>query len=104
MLRRKQVMISDWLDDFLHAASKRYKLSYSEIIRIATCHHMISVICERDPKFKMLTTTKQVAKNMKAYCKGTAGEVETRKMIADIYLEAKKILDIRLKEINKELE
>jgi len=99
MLRRKQVMISDWLDDSIQYVSNRYDISYSEVIRVSVAYFLGGILAEADPKYKMSVSWKDIAKLVEQSWDVKADLEETRQVIYDIYGEAKKILKNRSEEI-----
>jgi hypothetical protein len=101
MLRRKQVMISDWLDDFVQYTAQKYDISYSEVLRLGTAYFLADVLSKADPKYKMKVTSKEISKVVYDGLE-QCGDVEvTRKLIADIYHESKRILQARIEDVKK---
>lgn len=104
MLRRKQIMITDWLDDYLTAISKRYDISYSEVIRIATSFFFAETLCLAYPKkYKLNISAKDISKVLKHMAENEDYIEESRKLISDVYYETKNILKDRVKQIGASL-
>ena len=54
MLERFQVMLPDWLSDYINQTANRYDLSVSELIRIEICVAIIYATSIIYPDFKKL--------------------------------------------------
>ena len=58
MQKRYQVLIPDWLEEYIKWGVKKYGLSFSELIRLEICQAVSSYICERYPEYKSRFTMK----------------------------------------------
>ena len=52
MLKRYQVLLSEWLADHLKRTSEKYDISFSEIIRLALCVNIVKSVSKSFPKCK----------------------------------------------------
>ena len=52
MLKRYQVLLSEWLGDHIKSTSEKYDISFSEIIRLALCLNIIKSASKAYPKCK----------------------------------------------------
>jgi hypothetical protein len=101
-LRRKQVMITGWLDDFIKMVSQKYDISYSEVLRLCTSYFFAITLAAVNPKrYKMSITPQKIALVLKQRETDKRGFEESRKLMADIYWETKKILELRTEELKK---
>jgi len=99
MLRRKQVLVSDWLDDFVNYVSKRYDISYSEVIRVSVAYMLTGILAGADSKYEMTVTWEDLAQVLQKSWENEGDLENTRKVISDVYWDAKKILSDRMAKI-----
>ena len=101
MLRRKQVMMTDWLDDMVKFIAKSYDLSYSEFVRIAVGYHIAEVMAAKKPGCKLTITPKKIAYITDKYDADKSSLEENRQLIADIYFQTKRIITNYMKDMKK---
>ncbi|MCA9400752.1 MAG: hypothetical protein KC713_03935 [Candidatus Omnitrophica bacterium] len=101
MLRRKQVMVSDWLDDFIIEISQHYNLSYSEAVRIMLSFGFAQVVTKISPDYSFSIDAQDIADASKERNNGKINPEIKRKLTADIYFEARNILENYLKKAKK---
>lgn len=95
MQKRLQVLIPDWLEEYIKWGVKKYKLSFSELIRLEICQAIISYIGERYPEYKPGCTMKDYAEGVKRYEKGEMSHEALEKTINRIYFETRKAIEYR---------
>ena len=91
MLKRYQVLINDWLVDYLKKIADKYDLSFSEVVRAALCLQVIQKISELNPKCKaaeMTSTIKQLV--MKKNQNKDVEPEELHKFLSKLYFETRK--------------
>ena len=59
MLKRHQVLLTDWLADYMKYIADRYDLSFSEVIRLCLCLHCCDAISDMHPKKKFSVSSKK---------------------------------------------
>jgi len=99
MLKRNQILLSDWLTDYYKHLADVYDLSFSEMIRIGLCLSVITGVTKLYPDYKSNLTIEEIIELIKKTDKNTCGEEESHKLISKIYFEARKAAEFRM---NKE--
>jgi len=96
MLTRQQVLIEDWLVEYLKLLSEHYDLSFSEIIRIGLCAQFTRMISLLYPGKKFDINEKDFLDLLlKAHSDKKLHE-ELHKYISKIYFEARKAVEYRM--------
>ena len=104
MLKRYQVLINDWLADYIKKAADKNDLSFSEVIRLCLCLELGINISKKYPKFKYSISDKEVAKfKSGSFSNLDSKELEERhRFISKIYFEARKAVEFATNEQKKE--
>ena len=100
MLKRYQVLLPDWLEDYIIQIAKLFDLSFSEIIRLEICFSILSSTKSFYPKFKMGITPKEILESAHSH-KG-AEEEEKHRYMSKIYFETRKAVEHRLPILKKQ--
>ncbi len=100
MLKRYQVLIPDWLEEYIKLGVKKYGLSFSEMIRLEICQAVIAYICERYPEYKSSYTMKDFLKGVSRFEKGKMNPEDLDRIISTIYFEARKAIEYRFSKEN----
>ncbi|UCE40228.1 MAG: hypothetical protein JSV17_12275 [Candidatus Aminicenantes bacterium] len=95
MQKRYQVLIPDWLEEYIKWGVKKYRLSFSELIRLEICQAVIGYICERYPEYKSGYTMKHFSKHVSNFEKGKMKPDDLDRIISTIYFEARKAIEYR---------
>lgn len=95
MQKRLQVLIPDWLEEYIKWGVKKYKLSLSELIRLEICQAVISYISERYPEYKSGYSMKEFIKITRSFEKGEMNREALDKTISYIYFETRKAIEYR---------
>ena len=93
MLKRYQVLLDDWLADFIKDRAEQHDASFSEVIRIALCIYYGGMISEFYPEYKFDFNSKKVASLLKKFSDSGMSDEVVHKMISDIYFETRKALE-----------
>lgn len=101
MLKRQQVLLTDWLVDYIKFISEKYDVSFSEIIRITLCLQLGRLISLIFPKHKFDISEQEFIKILKRAEKRKRTEEEQHRLISRIYFEARKTIESRLHEMKK---
>lgn len=96
MLKRQQVLLEDWLVDYIKHLSALYDLSFSEIIRISLCLECLDITSHLYPQFKLPMSKGEIIKIIKKAVKGAKGSEESHKFISTLYFEARKAAECRM--------
>ena len=95
MQKRYQVLIPDWLEEYIKWGVKKYGLSFSELIRLEICQSVISYICHRYPEYKSGYTIKDFSNGVSDFEKGKMNPEDLDRIISMIYFEARKAIEFR---------
>jgi len=95
MQKRYQVLIPDWLEDYIKWGAKKYGLSFSELIRLEICQAVISYICERYPEYKSRFTMKDFIAGVDMFEQGKMNQKDLQKAISTLYFETRKAIEYR---------
>ena len=95
MQKRYQVLIPDWLEEYIKWGVKKYRLSFSELIRLEICQAVITYICERYPEYKSGYTMKDFLDGVSKFEKGKMNPEDLDRITSMIYFEARKAIEFR---------
>jgi len=96
MLKRYQVMLEDWIEEYVKLVAEKYDLSSSAVIRVHLCLAILFVIPTLYPGYKPNLANKDLQELSKKAAKNELDEVETHKMMSTILFEARKAVEFRL--------
>jgi len=99
MLKRYQVLLTDWQEEYVKFLADRYDLSFSEVIRIVIVLEAIMITGLLHPEYKTGIPIKDVMVELKKMSRPDRSEVEFYKLISAGYFEARKAIEYRM---NKE--
>lgn len=103
MLKRFQVLLPDWLEDYVKYLTEKYDLSFSEVIRAEICCSVISSVSSLYPDYKPGLTVDDIfqkIKNDKLY-KSTSEDIH--RVLSKLYFEARKAVEYRMKQEKKQV-
>jgi hypothetical protein len=96
VLKKYQVLIPDWLEDYVKYLAERYDLTFSEIIRAEICYAILCHVTHFFPDFKPAINPNEIL----GWLRNTPGEKlekeELRRVLSKIYFEARKAIEYRL--------
>ena len=95
MQKRYQVLIPDWLEEYIKWGVKKYKLSFSELIRLEICQAVIAMITARYPEYKAGFSMKDILNGISQFEKGKMNPEDMDRIISTIYFEARKAIEYR---------
>ncbi len=93
MLKRYQILLDEWLADFLKERAELHDISFSEAIRLGLCIYYGSMISEMYPEYKFDFSPKKLVPMMKKNSDMNSSEEIMSKVISDIYYETRKAMD-----------
>ena len=102
VLKRYQVLLPDWLEDYIKHAVEKYDLSFSEVIRGEFCLAILMIVPHDYPEYKPGITVKEVSELSLKYSKGKMEREEALKIFSKISFEARKAAEYRLKKEKKQ--
>lgn len=103
MLKRYQVLLPDWLGDYVKNLVDKYDLSFSEIIRTEICFAILSSTASLNPEYKSDFKVQEIIDLMKVDAQKNMDREKVHGMLSKIYFETRKAVEYRLsKEKDKE--
>jgi len=102
MLKRYQVLLSDWIEDYIKFVAERYDLSSSAVIRVHIALGIISIRTIVDPEYKLNFGDKEFQESSEKARKGELDEAEAHQLISRILFEARKVVESRLAKDKKQ--
>ncbi|MDD3088869.1 MAG: hypothetical protein PHT95_02860 [Candidatus Omnitrophica bacterium] len=93
MLKRYQVLLNDWLADFVKDMANSHDMSFSECVRLGLCMYYGAMISELYPEYKFEFTAKNVVSRIRKYGNSPMNEEELHKTVSNIYYEARKAME-----------
>ena len=99
MLKRYQILLTDWLAEYINFLAQRYDVSFSEVVRLALCVEFMHQIPLHCPEFKPKITRKDLLSADERAAKAHSVEEKHHSLMSKIYFEGRKAIEYRL---NKE--
>ncbi len=96
MLKRYQVLLPDWLGDWVEHLVNMYDLSFSEIIRAEICYSILAGTANLYPDHKLGLTVQELSKLSKKNAEEEMNRDEILKTISKMYFETRKAVEFRL--------
>ena len=98
MKKKYQVLIPDWLEDYIKYLAERYGMNFSEIIRAEICYAILCHVTHFYPDFKPSINPNEILGWLKNPSKEDLGKKEMHQVLSKIYFEARKAVEHRLEE------
>ncbi len=95
MLKRYQVLLPVWLEDYLKWGVERSKVSFSEIIRLEVCLGVLATITELHPEYKPGLALKDILSSIKSFAKQQPSKDKVSNFLSTIYFETRKAIEYR---------
>ena len=103
MLKRYQVLLPDWLGEYVEHQVDKYDLSFSEIIRAEICYSILAGIASMYPDYKLGITAQEISKMEEKNTKDRVSRGEMHKILSKIYFETRKAVEFRLAREKKKI-
>jgi hypothetical protein len=102
MLKRTQVLLNDWIVDHVKATSKKYDISFSEVVRLLISIQAALHIQMAYPEYNCKINLSQMADLIKRQNeKKDLDPEDLHKFISQIYFEARKAMEYWANEESK---
>ena len=95
MLKRYQVLLSDWIEEYVKIVAEKYDLSFSAAIRINICLGILFTISIINPEYEQTLDKKELLEYSKKAAKGELEEEEIHRMMSQVLFEARKAVEYR---------
>ncbi len=96
MLKRQQVLLEDWISDYIKFLGEKYDLSFSEVLRLMICIETIDTNSRLFPRNKPDFEKSDLLKKLSRLTADKSEVEERHKLISKIYFEARKSMEFRL--------
>lgn len=104
MQKRYQVLIPDWLEDYLKEVSIAYSLNFSETIRAEVCIAIILSVQELFPDFQLDFSFTEMFSHPKQKSPFSIDREILKKGLSKLYFEARKAAEFRTKMLKSQRE
>ena len=101
MLKRYQVLLPNWLEEYLKFLVDQYDTSFSEALRRELCIAVLCMVPRLFPEYKPGTDVDEIAKCVDQNYEKETDQDERHRNLSKIYFEARKAIDYRLKKETK---
>jgi hypothetical protein len=102
VLKRYQVLLPGWLEDYHKFLVDRYDLSFSEVLRIALCIEVLTMVPLLYPAYKPELDPKKIADLIQKKIGEEMDQEELYRFMSKIYFEARKAAEYRLNKEKKQ--
>ena len=96
MLKKYQVLIPDWLEDYIKYVAERYDLSISEVIRAEICFAVNSQVSHFYPEYKPGVSNTEFLDAFKKNLGNDFEREEIHRILSTVYFETRKAVEYRL--------
>jgi hypothetical protein len=96
MLKRTQIMINEWMVDYVKSIVDEYDLSFSEVVRVTLCLQFIKIVAEFYPEYKPKVSDNRLFDVIRKYKERKLSSEEFHRFISEVYFEARKATELRL--------
>lgn len=103
MLKRFQVLLPDWLEDYVRYLTDRYDLSFSEVIRAEICCSIITSVSSLFAGYKPGLTVDEIFQKIKDDRLYESTREDIHRVLSKLYFEARKAAEFRMKEEKKQV-
>ncbi len=101
MLKRHQILLTDWLVEYAIFISEKYDISFSESVRALMCAGIIESVKKLYPSFKPKYSIKGTVDILKKVSNIKARQELFHKYLSDIYFDTRKAVELRLSQEKK---
>ncbi len=102
MLKRYQVLLPDWLEDYIKFLVNKFDLSFSEVIRMEVCIAILNMVSKIHPEFKLDITPEEIAEHIRENLKQELDQEMRHKLMSKIYFETRKATEYRMAQDKKD--
>lgn len=95
MLKKYQVLIPDWLEDYIKYLADSYDLSFSEIIRAEVCYAILCHVTKLFPDFRPGINPDEILDLMIPKEGKGLGKEELQRVMSKITFETRKAIEHR---------
>jgi hypothetical protein len=96
MLKRCQVLLTDWQLEYTKFISEIYDVSFSEAVRVLVSLGAIAAITELKPEYKHEVSLREMISALRKLPSGQAKEEVFHRQLSKLYYEARKATEFRM--------
>lgn len=96
MLKRYQVLLPDWLENYIIYQTKMYDFSFSEIIRLQICLSTLQAMKYFYPEYKSGLVLEEIFTEESLISPENIDRNEILRKISKIYFETRKAIEYRM--------
>ena len=93
MLKRYQVLLPDWLENYFRIGVDAYGYSFSEIIRLQICFAVLAQIPAIHPEYKPNINLQDILIAINQATKENADKKTYDRLVSKIYFETRKAIE-----------
>ncbi len=102
MLKRHQVLLTDWQTDHLKTIAKRNDLSFSEMIRVVLCEGLLHTALTLHPECRDKTIKDKLERIAREGHDLETTPVKKQQLISELYFETRKLTECINEKLAKE--
>jgi DNA-directed RNA polymerase delta subunit len=95
MMKRYQVLIPEWMEDYLKIAVERYDFTFSEVIRAMISISMLSIATTLQPEYKPGFDIDEILNELTKYPDMSLENEEMHDLLSKLYFETRKAVEYR---------
>ena len=96
MLKRYQVLLPDWMEDYIKFLVERYDVSFSEIIRAELCFSFLNTIIKLCPEYKPGITPEEIVEFVRLDTRDKLKIEDLHRLFSKMYFETRKAVEYRM--------
>jgi len=93
MLKRYQILLDDWLADYMKYRANTYGTSFSECVRVALCASYLLMVADQYPEYKPDIGFDDVNKLVKKFYTESHDIRKMDEALSKVYFEARKAVE-----------
>ena len=101
MLKRYQVLLPDWLEEYIKIGVESYGFSFSEIIRLQICFSILTQIPEIHPEYSPKVSVKDILKTIHSASIDHVDKKSFDSFVSQIYFETRKAIEYRKQKLEE---
>ena len=99
MLKRYQVLLDDWQEEYIRRSAARFDFSFSQVVRILISEGILSILFSLEPKKKIGITARELTQMKKKILNHRTSAEERHQIISKIYFEARKAAEYKINQV-----
>ncbi len=101
MLKRYQVLLPDWLEDYIKIGVENYGFSFSELIRLEVCFSILTQIPILHPEYKPSINLRDIFRAINQATTESSDKKKYAGIVSKIYFETRKAIEYRKQKLEK---